>query len=134
MSDLLTRFASSEALSGSARTSLSELLIQHKAALLAALGQEERQLVTLQLIPHPAFVPDEVQGNADALKLAAERNFSLCVELTSGNAASPRPAQSIAPQLANSIAQLRGVVLRISATAQLRPPSFPNSATANQNR
>jgi DNA-directed RNA polymerase specialized sigma24 family protein len=133
ISDLLDRFASRDALSGPARTSLSELLIQHKAALLAALGKEERELVVLQLIPHPVSEAGEVQSNTDALKLAAERNFNLSVELTSGSATTQRSAQSLAPQLADSIAQLRAVVLHISA-AQLHPPSSANSAVATQNR
>ena len=89
--------------------------------------------MVLQLIPHPVSEAGEVQSNTDALKLAAERNFNLSVELTSGSATTQRSAQSLAPQLADSIAQLRAVVLHISA-AQLHPPSSANSAVATQNR
>ena len=132
--DLHDRFASSEGLSGSARTTLSELLIQHKAALLAALGNEEHELVVLQLISRPASSVGELQGSTDVLKSAAVRNFNLSVELTSGSAATSRSAQSIAFQLADSIAQLRAAVLRISAAAQLYPPSSDNPAITTQNR
>jgi hypothetical protein len=90
--------------------------------------------VVLQLIPHPVSESGEVQSNTDALKLAAERNFNLSVELTSGSATTQRSAQSLAPQLADSIAQLRAVVLHISAAAQLHPSSSANSAVATRNR
>jgi RNA polymerase sigma factor (sigma-70 family) len=134
ISGLLQRFSSSTSLSGEARIALSELLTQHKAGLLAALGREERELLTLQLLSHPASPAEAANVDAEALRVAADHNFALSVELISSTDASSRPAQTIAPQLANSIAKLRAVALHISATAQLYPPSSGNSATANKNR
>jgi len=134
ISGLLQRFSSSASLSNEARRALSELLTQHKAGLLAALGREERQLLALQLLSHPASSTEAVDVNAEALRVSADHNFALSVELISSTDASSRPAQTIAPQLANSIAKLRAVALHISATAQLYPPSSGNSATANKNR
>jgi RNA polymerase sigma factor (sigma-70 family) len=131
---LLNRFSSDDKLSAAARTALSELLIQHKASLLAVLGKEERQLVALQLIPQPVLAAEGVEGNADALKRSADQNFTLCFDLTSGSTASSRSAQTIAPQLATSIAQLRAVVLHISAAAQMSAPPSANAANANQNQ
>jgi hypothetical protein len=134
ITDLLRRFSSNEGLSDAARTELSELLIQHKAALLDALGREDRQLTTLQLTAQSAIAAGSMHGSADELHEIAERNFALCTELVSENNASSHTAQQIAPQLADSIAQLRAVVLRISAAAQLSSPSPASLATANQNK
>lgn len=133
ISDLLNRFASEKNLSDAARTELSELLIQHKAALLDALGREDRQLISLRLVPQSLVAAGNVQG-ASALPEIAERNFALCSELISESNASFHTAQQIAPQLADSIAQLRAVVLRISAAAQLPSPPSASIATANQNK
>jgi hypothetical protein len=130
ITELLERFAQNNRLSPAARTSLSQLLVQHKAALLNALQEEQRQLNTLNLT---SSVPDvgtgPVQDNADALRSAAEHNFSLCMELTSGSNASARSAQDIAPQLAASIAQLRAETLRLSTASQLDIPPSNNAAT-----
>jgi RNA polymerase sigma factor (sigma-70 family) len=134
ITDLLGRFSSSEKLSDAARAELSELLIQHKAALVDALGREDRQLAILQLTSQSATAAGSVHGSADALTEIAESNFALCTELVSENNASSHTAQQIAPQLADSIAQLRTVVLRISAAAQLSSPSSASLATANQNK
>jgi len=132
--DLLSRFSANETLSGSGRTNLSELLIQHKAALLAALAREDRQLSALQLVPHSTVAGSDPARNADTLRGATERNFALCAELTSERNASARPAQAISAQLVDSIAKLRSVVLHISSTAQLSAPSLDGSTNANQNR
>src|SRR5262249_50672199 len=133
ITDLLRRFSSGEPLTDTARTKLSELLIQHKAALLDALGRQEHQLAALQLTSH-SVVAGSVHGGADELPEIAERNFVLCTQLVSENNASSHSAQQIAPQLADSIAQLRAVVLRISAAAQMSPPPPASLATANQNK
>jgi RNA polymerase sigma factor (sigma-70 family) len=130
ITDLLQRFAPKEDLSPAARSSLSELLIQHKAALLDALEEEERLLATVKLIPaHPTAVPGGIQGNALELEAAAHRNFTLCTELTAGGNTPSKDAELIATQLAATIEQLRAVTLHISAASQLYPPSFTNSAT-----
>ncbi len=135
IAELMNRFSSSVTLSDEARTELSELLIQHKAALLDALGREDRQLTALQLIPHSVTAAREnLPGNAEMLHGIAEHNVALCAELISEGNPSPRSAQEIAPQLADSIAQLRAVVLQISAAAQLYTPSSGSPATTNQNK
>jgi hypothetical protein len=135
ITNLLNRFSSIETLSDAARTELSELLIQHKAALLDALGREDRQLTILQLIPRSATVTGENHPvSADRLLEIAEHNFSLCAELTADGNPGSRSAQQIAPQLADSIAQLRAVVLHISAAAQLSATYPGRSETANQNK
>lgn len=134
IAELLSRFASNSALSPSARASLSELLIQHKAALLSALEREDRQLVTLHLVPHSTSAAENGQENVGTLSGAAERNFALCAELTSDSSTSQTSAQEVAPKLADSIAQLRAIVLRISATDQSYSPSPASPQTANQNR
>jgi RNA polymerase sigma factor (sigma-70 family) len=134
IADLLRRFSSSETLSGNVRSELSELLIQHKSALLAALAREDRQLLTLQLVPRPVDAATDALGTLDALEGAAERNFVLCTELTSENSGSSRSAQAISAQLEDSIAQLRAVVLHISAAAQLSVPSPGSSINATQNK
>lgn len=133
IADLLERFSTKEALSEQARVALSELLVQHKAALLNALGKEEKRLFDLQLALHPDPVSTESGANGDLLKSSAERNFSLCVNLTSGSDSSAHSARSIAPQLATSIAQLRAVVLHISAASQLGQSSA-NASAANPKR
>ncbi len=131
---LLDRFATSTTLSSEARTALSELLVQHKAGLLAALGSEESHLIALRLIPRPAGVPAGVQGSAETLRAAAQHNSAFCLELISGSNVSSRSASVIASQLADSIVEMRAVVLRISAAVQLSSPSHGSFATANQNQ
>jgi hypothetical protein len=135
LTELLERFAQNDQLSPAARTSLSQLLVQHKAALLKALQEEEQQLIALGLAPNVSnAATGPVQNDADALRVAAEHNFSLCMELTSGTSASARPAQSIVPQLVASVAQLRTVTLRISAASQLYTPSPNATATNHESR
>jgi hypothetical protein len=135
ITELLDRFAQNDRLSPAARTSLSQLLVQHKSALLNALQEEERQLSTLNLTSRvPAAAIGPAQNNAEALRSAAERNFSLCMELTSGSSASAQPAQAIVPQLAAAIAQLRAVALRISASSQLYTPPTNHAATNHESR
>ncbi len=116
---LLDRFSSNATLSPEARTELSELLVEHKAKLLDALADEERQLVALQLVSRPAGAEADGSASANALRLMADRNFSACVQLISAADSSASPPQAIASQLADSIAQLRATTLQISAAAQL---------------
>jgi hypothetical protein len=135
ITELLQRFAQNDRLSPSALSSLSQLLAQHKAALLNALQKEEQQLSALNLTSNAAaVVSGPAQSNADALRSAAERNFSLCMELTSGSNASARPTQVIVSHLNASIAQLRAVTLRISAASQLHTPSTNNTASNHESR
>jgi RNA polymerase sigma factor (sigma-70 family) len=134
IADLLTRFASSATLSDSARITLSELLVQHKAALLDALGQENHQLTTLQLVSHPEDIPTNLAGDAESLRQVAGYNLTLCTELTSETNPSPRSTQLIAAELQGSIAQLRIIVLHISAAAQLAQPTAVTPKATNQNQ
>ena len=126
---LLQRFSTNTVLPNEARTALGELLVQHKTALLAALGREERALMAAQLIERPSGGADD----AASLRGSAEKNLALCVELTSGSERAPRSAQIIAPQLANSIAELRAKALQISITALPLPPPPGNAGTASKN-
>jgi RNA polymerase sigma factor (sigma-70 family) len=124
---LLQRFSTNPTLPIEARTALGELLVQHKTALLAALGREERALMAVQLIGHPSSTSASGADDVQSLREDAETNFALCVELTSGSESTPRHAQMIAPQLASSIAALRTAALQISITAMPHPLS-PGSA------
>jgi len=129
---LLQRFSTNNSLPSEARTDLGELLVQHKTALLAALGREERALTAVQLLEHPSGTSagaDDVQS----LRSDAETNRTLCVELTSTNVSSPRSAQAIVPQLQYSIAQLRAAALQISTTPSSHLPSPGTTGLANKN-
>jgi RNA polymerase sigma factor (sigma-70 family) len=133
ISTLLQRFSTNDTLPSEARAALGELLVQHKTALLAALGREERALMTAQLIAHPSTASASVGKIAESLRKDAGENFALCIELTSDNQSAPRPAQTIAPQLAASIAELRAAALQISVTALPASPSPGNAGLANKN-
>ena len=133
VSTLLQRFSTNTTLPTEARTALGELLVQHKTALLAALGREERALMAVQLIDHPSSASSSGADGAQGLRDDAEKNFALCVELTSGSESAPRHAQVIAPQLANSIAELRMAALQISMTALPLSPSPGNAGLASKN-
>jgi DNA-directed RNA polymerase specialized sigma24 family protein len=133
ISTLLQRFSTNTTLPTEARTALGELLVQHKTALLAALGREERALMAVQLIDHPSSASASGADGAQGLRDDAEKNFALCVELTSGSESEPRYAQVIAPQLANSIAELRVAALQISMTALFHSPSPGSAGLASKN-
>jgi hypothetical protein len=127
--DLWRRFAENQTLTPSARMALSELLTQHKSALLAALQEEQQRLIDLKLVTGIPDFSRSAQSSSNEFEMAAQGNFALSVELTSPAAVQPRRAQQIAPQLANSIAQLRMIALRISASSMMSPTAS-NKATA----
>ena len=133
ISTLLQRFSASDTLPSEARAALGELLVQHKTALLAALGREERALMTAQLIAHPSTASASSGKIVENLRKDAGENFALCIELTSDNQSAPRPAQTIAPQLAASIAELRAAALQISVTALPTSPSPGDAGLAKKN-
>lgn len=134
INDLWQRFGNNDSLTPDARMALSELLIQHKATLLAALQQEQQRLIDLKLIAGAPLAAASVQGPGTELEAAAQRNFALVVELTSPGAVEPRPAQQIAPQIAESISRLRAIVLRISAASLISPPSLNQAISETQNK
>ena len=135
ISELWHRFGSSDAnLSPNARMALSELAVQHKAALLAAIQEEQQKLIELRLISSAAPVSDSAQGTPAELEAAAQRNVSLCVELTSPGADQSRPAEEIAPQLAQTLARLRSTILRVSAASLISPSAPSKAAVENQNQ
>ncbi|WP_263358130.1 RNA polymerase sigma factor [Acidicapsa ligni] len=134
VADLMRRFAANQALTPAARMALSELIIHHKATLLDALEEEQQRLVDLKLISDISVSSGSIQGDPTTLEAAAQRNFALCVELTALDAVQPRPAQEIAPQIAEAISGIRANALRISAASVLAP-SEPNKAEiVNQNK
>ncbi len=132
--DLWRRFGSNQDLSPNARMALSELVVQHKAALLAAIEEEQQRLIDLKLISAPVLASDSVQGNSAELEAAAQRNFSLCVELTSPGAEEPRLAEEIAPQLGQTLTRLRNIILHISAASMISPPTLNKATVENQSK
>lgn len=131
--DLWRRFSENQTLTPGARMALSELLIQHKGALLAALQEEQQRLVDLKLIAGLPDLSRSAEGGTDELEAAARGNFALSVELTSPAATQSRSAQQIAPQLAESIARLRMIALRISASSTISPPASIKATAENHN-
>jgi DNA-directed RNA polymerase specialized sigma24 family protein len=117
MDELLHRFASGGNLSVLARSALDQLFDRHKAALLAALQDEERFIAQAGLSSN-ASGPS---SGAESLLSAEEKNVALCVELTSGNDEPSRAAEKLLPEIATAAAQLRTVALSV--------PSASKSAT-----
>jgi RNA polymerase sigma factor (sigma-70 family) len=130
---LLQRFSSDRALPSEARSALEELLVQHKTALLTALGREERALMDVQLIQSSSHAAVSNGNLPESLRKDADENFALCIELTSDSQSASRSAQVIAPQLSASIAELRAAALQISATALPLSPSPGNAGLASKN-
>lgn len=119
--ELLHRFTPDNSLSVLARSALDQLLDRHKAALLAALKDEERYIARTGLslgVPHSAPA-------AESLMSAEEKNLSLCVELTSGNDEPSHSAEALLPELETSTAQLRTVALNVPSAS--KPPTAASS-------
>jgi RNA polymerase sigma factor (sigma-70 family) len=133
VASLLQRFSTNTTLPNRARTALGELLVQHRTALLTALGREERALMVSKLIAAPSGAAAMTADNPQSLREDAERNFALCVELTSDTTTTTRPAQIIAPQLAESIAALRAAALEISTTTLPHPLPPGDAGLAKKN-
>jgi hypothetical protein len=114
MDELLHRFASGGNLSVLARSALDQLFDRHKAALLAALQDEERFIAQ-------AGLPSNASGSSsgsESLVSAEEKNVALCVELTSGNDESSHAAEKLLPEIATAAAQLRTVALSVPSASK----------------
>lgn len=133
VASLLQRFSTNTTLPNQARTALGELLVQHRTALLTALGREERALMVSKLIATPSGAAAITADNPQSLRKDADENFALCVELTSDTTTTTRPAQIIAPQLEESIAVLRAAALQISTTTLPHPLPPGNAGLAKKN-
>jgi hypothetical protein len=119
LSDLQTRFASGEALTEKSSTAFHELVRSHSEKLLAAVEDEETILseVGLTLSGVQPSSSDSAASGQMALNVA-EQNLALCKELTTGPDAQTRPAQSIFPELAESITHLRDLVQQLRSDLQ----------------
>ena len=119
------RFHSGETLSEQGAATLHQLLDRHQEKLLAALEEEDRVLaetgITITPPPPSTFAPGSGVNAANA----AETNLSLCKELTSGGDAAVRPAELLVTQIAETVAQLRGFVLKVIPPDSSDPNSKP---------
>lgn len=135
IADLLDHYSQNAHLSASARTAFSQLVVQHRTALLDALRSEERQLGSLGLTsPASPSAPASSGNDVQAMRAEAERNFALSMELTMGSNDGGRPAKEIAPQLIASIADLRTVIQRISVPSPTSKTTADTSAANHETR
>lgn len=111
--ELLHRFPQDAQLTDAARARLDELMNHHKISILAALSSEEHDIAQSGITVQP-IVPVVTNYFEDLARSEAD-NFTLCLELTSGNERSPRPAEKIIPELASSVSRLRSVVLSLGS-------------------
>ena len=120
IAELLERFPSSEPSSETAQNALSQLVLDHKAKLIARLEEEHNLIGRIELPARTlnASLPTSASPDAVNLKKMAERNFTLCTQLTSGTDAPP-PVQSLVLELADSIAQLQAVTTTVHVRAEL---------------
>ncbi len=128
IADLLARFPRQDALAESARIALNTLLTDHRSELAAALQEEGRLLAAagFQVVTPAA-------SHADSLTATAHRNSVLAVELLSGSAEQPRPANIIVPELEATIAELRAVVAQVpNGISAPQSSSISPSAVTNQ--
>jgi phage I-like protein len=114
MDELLHRFASGGTLSALARSALDQLFDRHKAALLAALQDEERYIAQAGLSSN-AFGSS---SGTESLLSAEEKNVALCVELTSGNDEPSRAAEKLLSGIATAAAQLRTIALNVPSASK----------------
>lgn len=104
ITSLLERFKSEDGMTDLAKATLTELIYSHREKLLAAVQKEQKLLTEVGDTSYRSKL-SEVPA-AGELVSAAERNLSLCKELTLGGN-SPRSAESILPELAESLDELR---------------------------
>ncbi len=108
---LVDRFHSGETLSEQGVTALRELLDRHQAKFLAALEGEEKVLAEAGIRQPPPQAYSRTPGRGVTAASAAEKNLSLCKELTSDGDTERRDVKELFAEVVESIAELRRIVL-----------------------
>lgn len=119
IAELLERFEGREARSETAQSALNQLVSDHKAKLIARLDEEQNLIGRIEIPARTlsASLPSSASPDAVNLRKTAERNFTLCTQLTSGTDAPP--VQSLVFELADSIAQLHAIATTVRAHSDL---------------
>jgi RNA polymerase sigma factor (sigma-70 family) len=117
LADLMKRFASDQQLTDAGRSTLAELIAEHKQNVLRALDDEEHSLAEAGLLSGSAKTSPD---GATDLKEIAEQNRRLCEELVFGDDAGGRSAQEIVPELVRTIHQLHTSALQIPLLTSAR--------------
>jgi hypothetical protein len=120
IAELLERFEGVEGGSDTAQDALNQLVSDHKVRLISRLDEEQNLIGRIEIPARTlnASLPTSASPDAVNLRKMAERNFTLCTQLTSGTDAPP-PVQSLVFELADSIAQLRAIATAVRAHADL---------------
>jgi hypothetical protein len=116
LSDLVKRFAAEDALTDKAATALNELVRSHSEKLLAALEDQEKIFAGAGILLPSVKPSPSTPRNIDFMVSTTERNLALSKELTTGTDAQSRPAQSIIPELTETIRQLHEATLQIRSS------------------
>jgi anti-sigma factor RsiW len=125
IADLTGHFASGETLTENGAAAFRELLVRHRASLLAALNDEEKVLAETGIYA-PAPQPlSNAPGSETDTPNAAEKNLHLCKELNSTNEETGRPVEQVVPEILDSAARLR-------AFAQEPPAELPKGTKQNE--
>jgi hypothetical protein len=108
ISDLLNRFAGRGRMTDLGNATLLELVYTHRNKLLQVLNEEHAVLrdVMPTLVLNDLSSSDASKTEPDSLVNAAERNLTLCEELTLGSSKQPRNAELIIPELTASLSEV----------------------------
>lgn len=106
IADLVARFGSGERISEVASATLTELIFSHRERMMDALVEEQQLLAKTGVMPKGNTVGMSFGKNA-TLVSAAERNLTLCKELTVGGGSPARNADEIIADLTASLDELR---------------------------
>jgi DNA-directed RNA polymerase specialized sigma24 family protein len=120
---LMQQYSSKSQLSPENSLILGELVASHKFRLTSALQEEERGIAETNLSESVAK-----SNNSSNLMTDARQNADLIKELVSASNTESRPAQSIVPELLDSITQLRTVVSHLPEN----PRGSANSSVSRQ--
>jgi hypothetical protein len=105
--DLIGRFAAEKEMTSLAKGTLATLVYSHRKKLRDALQTEQEILSDLSSTGHSSHEPGSEAVKTLPMVDIAERNLTLCEELSLGSNAPPRSAESILQELATTLMQLR---------------------------
>lgn len=125
VSDLLRRFTSEGAMTPLAKATLATLVFSHKEKLLHAVEEEQELLTALSGKANGNWILESQQAQTISLVDAAERNLTLCEELSLGGNSQPRSAEAIFLELTATMTELS------AATKQAQLHSEYTDATAS---
>jgi DNA-directed RNA polymerase specialized sigma24 family protein len=120
IAELLPRYASGERLTDTAQAALEQLLTRNRSNLATALQQEVAIVKQLESGAVRSPGNGALNPSLNVLTNAAARNVSLCNELITSSTSSPRRAEAISADLAQSIAQMTDIINRIPDQSQFR--------------